>query len=383
MRVLLIVPVFSSTLGGTVAVVRDIARELARNHEVTVLTTTARTNLKDMSNIPIEFNQDGYHVVAFPRRLKRSGFNISPSALTKLKEIIQEHDVVHLHSWRQFFDITFFAINKMTQKPYLIQTHGSIPRTRRHRIIKIIYDMTLGNRLMKKAQYVLALNKIEAKQCYGLGAESDKIRIIPNGIDMNSYLRPKKTRSEIMQQLGVDDKGPIILYVGRIHQDKGLSLLASAFQIISSKIKDATLLIIGPDDGYKRKFIELITNLGIKEKVKITGFVQKEEKISALAGSDVFVTPNYEAFPITFLEACACKCPIITTSNDLEWIDDNVGYVTNADPNNYANAIKKVITNDEVRQRMRNNCELMMKRFDISVIASQLIDIYKSAVEHK
>ena len=57
--------------------------------------------------------------------------------------------------------------------------------------------------------------------------------------------------------------------------------------------------------------------------------MSEKEKITIFVDADVFVTPSFSGFPVTFLEACACSTPIITTNkgDELDWIHNKVGYV--------------------------------------------------------
>lgn len=121
--------------------------------------------------------------------------------------------------------------------------------------------------------------------------------------------------------------------------------------------------------------------LGIDEKVLLTGFVKKRDKLGALRDSDVFVTPNYWGFPVTFLEACLAGCPIVTTSDELDWIHNNVGYVVDSSPIALAKAITNILRDEATRERFRNNCKSAIKNFDISTGVSQLEDTYKSVVK--
>ncbi len=88
------IPVFSAPFGGPVSVVRLISKELAKRHEVTVYTTSALDKRRDLKDFPFEVESDGYHVVYFPRILKISGFNISPTMQGPLKESIKEYNII-------------------------------------------------------------------------------------------------------------------------------------------------------------------------------------------------------------------------------------------------------------------------------------------------
>ena len=167
----------------------------------------------------------------------------------------------------------------------------------------------------------------------------------------------------------------------RAHESKGLDLLAEAFGIVLKELEKVRLVIVGPDDGYVSAFSKLISDLGIEEKVLLTGFVEKRDKLAALVDSDVFVTPRFYGFPVTFLEACLAGCPIVTTSDELDWIHDNVGYVIENSPVALAKAISNILRDEAMRERFRDNCKFAIKNFDISTVVSQLEDTYVSVVK--
>lgn len=65
------------------------------------------------------------------------------------------------------------------------------------------------------------------------------------------------------------------------------------------------LVIAGPDDGYLAEAKSLCDSLSISDSVLFTGFISGEDKLKALVDSDVFITPSFLGFLVTFLEACA------------------------------------------------------------------------------
>lgn len=376
MRILQVIPVFSAPFGGPVTVVRSISKELAKRHDVTVYTTTALDQRRDFKDSLFEVESDGYHVVYFPRIFMFSGFNVSPAMARALKKTINEFDIIHLHSWRHFQDIAVHYYSKKYGVPYILQAHGSLPRIMTKQMLKWIYDVSFGNRLLRDASKVIALSQLEAQQYRGMGVPEEKIAIVPNGIDLSEYavLPPKGC---FKRKFGIGDDEKIMLYVGRLHESKGLDLLARAFKIVSKGVNNVRLVVVGPDDGYATAFSRLISSLGIEEKVLFTGFVEKKGKLAAFVDSDVFVTPRFYGFPVTFLEACLAGCPIITASDELDWINNNVGYVTEYSSDALAKAVATVLHDEQVNRTFRNNCRHIIKNFDISTVTRQVEKVYE------
>jgi len=375
MKILFVIPYFypAQAFGGPVKVVFDIGRELVkRGHEVVVFTSDA----KDLeSRLNVESDEvEGVKIYYF-RSLsmslaKKSKLFITPKLSKKMKSDLKSFDIIHTHEYRTYQNIIVHKFAKKNGVPYILQAHGALPRIGRE-ARKWLYDFLFGRRILKGASKVIALSRVEAEQYKDMSVPEDKIEIIPNGIDLSEYanLPPK---GSFKKKFNIDDDKKIVLYLGRIHESKGLEFLAEAFSVIAKRLENVRLVVAGPDDGYAAIFSRLISDLGIEEKVLLTGFVEERDKLAALVDSDVFVTPRFYGFPVTFLEACVAGCPIVTTSKDLDWIQSNVGYVTEETPVAFSKAIIKILRNEQIREEFRANCVDTVRKFDTSVVTSQI-----------
>lgn len=379
MKILLIIPVFYAQSGGTVKVVQSLAKELAKKHDVTVFTTSAFDNKHDLMKIPCKVKINGYSIIYFPRINFLPFFCISPTMCLAIKNTLQHYDIIHVHSWRQFPDMIIHYYATKYNVPYLINTHGSLHRIITKKWLKLIYDLIVGYRVLYDASKVVASNEVEAKDIELWGISRKNIAIIPNGIDLCEYeIIPSKGLFKRTYFIKPEEK--IILYVGRIHESKGLDLLAQAFSIINKKSSNIKLVLIGPDDGYKPALLKLMSDLDILNQSIFTGFVSKEMKLAALVDSDVFVTPKFNSFPTAFLEACLMGCPIITTTKDLDWIDNNIGFVTKESPDEISQGISQIISNNELQTFFKNNAKYTIQKFTISTIVKQLESFYRQAL---
>ena len=379
MRILQVIPVFSDPFGGPVSVVRSISKELAKRHEVTVYTTSALDHKRDFKNSSTEVKSDGYRIVYFPRILRFSGFNVSPTMARALQKTLSEYDIIHLHSWRHFQDMAVHYYAKRYGVPYVLQAHGSLHNIVAKRRLKWAYNMVFGCILLRDASKVIALSQTEAQQYRDIGVPEEKIEVIPNGIDLSEYGN-LPSKGSFKKKFSINDDEKIVLYLGRIHESKGLDLLADAISIVLRDFSNVRLVVVGPDDGYAATFSRLISNLGIGKNILFTGFVEKRDKLAALGDSDVFVTPRFYGFPVTFLEACLAGCPIVTISDELDWIHDNVGYVVENSPVALAKAVSNILQDEWARERFKNNCRHVIKNFDILTVTARLEDTYKSVV---
>jgi glycosyltransferase involved in cell wall biosynthesis len=389
MRILQVVPVFSDPFGGPVTVVRYIAKELAKRHEVVVYTTTALDSKHDSN--PREEEVNGYRVIYFARTLEPLCYagilgqlNPSSSMMKAVKKNLLKFDIVHLHSWQQFPDIMVHHYATKYGVPYVLQTHGSIPIIGK-RFRKWFYNVVFGDRILRDASKVVALSRVEAEQYRDTGIPDKKIAIIPNGIDLSDYanLPPK---GSFKNKFNIDDDKKIILYLGRIHKTKGIDFLVKAYTCLTKNMKynNAILVIAGPDDGYLAKVKSLSSSLSVSDSVLFAGFISGEDKLKAFVDADVFVTSSFYGFPMTFLEACATGTPIITTTRGdvLGWINDNVGYVTMPTHYDLARAIHRILSDDELHERFSRNCrEIVRSEFSLEKVVDRLEQVYREAAE--
>ncbi len=201
-------------------------------------------------------------------------------------------------------------------------------------------------------------------------------------IDLSNYNNlPKK--GEFKQKYSLNALR-LIIYVGRLHESKGLDLLVRAFASLYKERDDVMLLLIGPDDGYRTSLEELAASLKLNNRVLFTGFVSTDEKIQAFMDADVLVTPQYSGFPITFLEACLCGIPIITTEkgDKLDWINEKVGYVVKYNDKEVKDSILKILNNAELREKFGIEGRLLvMKEFELNIVAEKIEGLYNSVIK--
>jgi glycosyltransferase involved in cell wall biosynthesis len=386
MNILQVIPYFSPSyaFGGPATVAYQISRELVkRGHDVTVYTTDARNEATRLHcENPSMLN--GVKVYYFRNismmPIRWSNLFVTPEMLLRTKDRVKTFNAVHLHEYRTLQNIfVYFHIRKHGW-PYVLQAHGSLPRILRKKL-KWSYDTLFGQRLLCNASKVIALSSMEVSQYKCMGLPEDKIDVIPNGIDLSKYtdLSPK---GSFKTKFGIEPNRKIVLYLGRVHETKRMDLLvrACAYLKHSMMCEDITLVIAGPDSGYIGKVESLAGSLGMSDSLLVTGFLSNEAKIMALADADVFVTPSFHGFPITFLEACATGTPIITTTlgDALEWIDENAGYVTSPNHIDLARAIHRLISDKKLHAHLSRNCkEIVRSRFSIEKTVDKLEKLYE------
>jgi len=306
--------------GGVTKTTYLVAKKLAeRGHEVTVFTTDVGNNEHErlpvqgseiINGIRVYYFRNLSNVIAFRQRIL-----LPPRMIPVLARSICNFDIVHLNGLRSFHDVAVSYYAKKYGVPYVQQAHGSLPRIKPKRILKLFWDELFGRYLLRGATKVIALNRMETELYRAVGVPEEKIVIIPNGIDLSEYdkLPPK---GSFKRKYNIPEDKRIILYLARIDRIKGIDILIKAYAYLIKKmnLKDSVLVIAGPDEGYLNEANSLVRRLSISSYVLFTGPLYDRDKLEALVDTNIYVLPSrYETFPMAVLEASACGKPIVAS----------------------------------------------------------------------
>jgi len=164
---------------------------------------------------------------------------------------------------------------------------------------------------------------------------------ISNGVDCKRF-NPKNDGEYLRSEFSLPSK-PIILYTGRLSEEKRVDILIRAIQYVLKRM-DAHFLIVG--DGLEKKNLEELSRaIGIKKYITFTGFLNKEDYPNVYAIADLYVMPSMcELQSITTLEALASGLPIVAAKSyalpELVHSGEN-GYLF--EPGNPRDLAKKII----------------------------------------
>lgn len=168
-----------------------------------------------------------------------------------------------------------------------------------------------------------------------------------------------------------------LLYLGRLHEKKGLDLLCDAW---ARERPDRLLLIAGPGEpAFIRALERRIEHLGISASVLLVGMLSGALKWGALAAADAFVLPSHqENFGVAVAEALACETPVLISDQVNIWreiVEDGAGVAASDDIEGTCSLLRSWITSsagawNERRSRARQCFE---RRFTIAKSAESLI----------
>lgn len=138
------------------------------------------------------------------------------------------------------------------------------------------------------------------------GVPAERIKVIYNSVDPELLSRECDANAPAFGK-----EGPIVVTMGRLHEQKGHWHLIRAMAEVIKTVSDAKLMILG-EGAYMDRLKALARELGIEENVYLPGYVVNPHGL--VRKSDLFVlTSHYEGMPNAMLEAMACGLPVVSS----------------------------------------------------------------------
>lgn len=372
--------------GGPIRVVHEMNKWLVKlGADVTVYTTNV--DGPGTLNVPLgkEVLIDGVRVFYFPLSFPRAWFD-SAEMNKALKENIKNFDLVHITS--TFLAASYFGSKYAREVgvPYIISPRGNFMKDTFHKkyLKKKIYTELIERKALRGAAAIHFTAEAEKEEYLTEGLPLNHAIISPNGLDENS-LGKIPPRGAFRRKFGFG-KEHLVLFLGRISWKKGFDTLIPAMAEVVEEIPDTLLVVAGGDDeGYQKVVKKLVEEHGIQNKVRFLGILLGEDKNSALQDSDVFVLPSYsENFGNAVVEAMYIGLPVLVTPGvaiSSEIADAGAGMVVPKETVRFAESLKLLLLNREIRQKLAENGKKLVKtRFFWPEIAKNLLREYGDLV---
>ena len=223
-------------------------------------------------------------------------------------------------------------------------------------------------------------HKIE-KQLLSWGTKS-RIEVLPTGVD---ELKAEPGAAQALRKNYQMEEADIILFVGRLGGEKNIELLIESLPYLLTKRPQAQLLIVG-DDAHRAALQKLARGLGLKDKVKFTGYLDRGELAPAYAAADVFAFPSRtDTQGLVLHEAAWAGLPIVMTDPLItEVVKPNEnGLISRNDPRHFSSALATILQNQALRREMGVNSRRFAAQYSASKQASKLLRLYEEVSAHE
>jgi D-inositol-3-phosphate glycosyltransferase len=367
--------------GGQNVYVAALARELGRlGCRVTVF--TRRTDPATPTRVPLAPNVAVEHVDAGPPQPipKDELFQHMPDFAAHLRErwLTTHPDVVHTHFWMSGWATALAGV----WAPHVHTYHALGVVKARHQGDA---DTSPGHRqviesaLLRLVDQVVATCEDEVDELTALGADLDRVTVVPCGIDP-ALFGPRGT---------IAPRGPAadrIVVVSRLVPRKGIDDVIRALALLG----DVELVVVGGPpapaihaDPEVRRLRGVAVDCGVGDRVEFLGGIARELVPAVLRSADVVVsTPWYEPFGIVPLEAMACGVPVVGSA--VGGLLDTVRHertgilVPPRQPAGIAAAVDRLLANPSLRRRLGLEAAAVVReRFTWKQVAASMLDVYR------
>lgn len=242
---------------------------------------------------------------------------------------VRDYDLVHIHGLFRFAPVAAAHIALARGVPYVLTPHNTLGQwgmSRRRPLLKRLSIGLVEGRVIDRAGRVHLCSFDELSQASRVRALGKRSRVFPLGVDVQDDAARKPSDAgaaddsdglDLLDSLDGLAGRPVVLFMSRIHEIKGLDELLLAFVGIRRAFPDAVLTIAGT--GEKQLVARLQSEaqrLGIGDHTRWLGFVQGRQKERLLSLATVFVLPSHsENFGYAVVEAMLAGLPVVTTVN--------------------------------------------------------------------
>ena len=338
------------SFGGVERYTFNLARELIARGEKSIVVTSERPGLSSH-----EIDSYGIEVFRVPSQLLMGGrfpvANGGPALNHFLDDILARCDRAVIQT--RFYPLSYFAVNRCHKAkiPFIVIDHGAGQLNLGNPIANQCgewYEHAITANLKKKVPAFYAVShagcdwlrhfKIESRGVLYNFIDPRIIKSATDGVD------PLKTR----QKYGLPKDRPIILFTGRLVEEKGVLPLAKAVSLLQ-KEKSPPIAVFagsGPSEEALQKEGEF---------VHLLGTLEQKEVFALLKTSEIFCLPSRsEGMSTSVLEAAACGCYVITTdrggSKELISSPQYGTILENTEPETIAGTIRNLLLFPEKRE---------------------------------
>jgi N-acetyl-alpha-D-glucosaminyl L-malate synthase BshA len=364
------------TFGGSGVLATELGIGLAKKgHEIHFITykRPARLTKYYQGIILHEVNSIEYPLFEYPP--------YDSSLASKIVDVVKHEklDVLHVHYAIPHATVAFLAKEILATKgiflPIVTTLHGTD-------ITLIGLDQSMASVVefsINKSDGVTAVSQSLKKQTLQSFDIKKEINVIYNFIDPNRFSRET---SKAFKTAIAPNGEKIIIHISNFRKVKRVQDVIHSFCKIREKIP-AKLLLIG--DGPERRTMEQLSRASCSlSDIKFLGKQEVVEEILSLG--DLFMLPSEkESFGLSALEAMACELPVISSNaGGLPEINEDgvTGFLCPVgDVSMMVERSLKLLQNDELLTKFRENARTKALRFTLSNILPQYEQLYLQCIE--
>lgn len=382
MKIGLFTDTYAPSVNGVVTVIQNLTKEFqSMGHEVSIIAAAA-------PDYEYEENVIAVPSIPFPtERTLRFALRNNPQILREIRH--KKFDIIHSHTEFPIFRYAKTAAGRY--KIPLVHTTHTLWEEYFHYLgfPKGFAQYYVPRRMRRLSKHLQAMIVPSSKMMNYMKRYGLKIPLecIPNGIDLSPFKRDITAAEidEFRKKYQLKPENKVVVFVGRLAQEKSVQLLIENFKKVSKEIPESRLLMVG--QGPQRNSLEkMVSLLELQDKIIFTGKLQWPHEISiAYKAANCFAScSKTEVHPITFIEAIASGLPVVAYDDpsiaDMV-IDQKNGYKP-SDQSELYKGIIKLFQSPEKEKEFSLESRKISDQFTVANFARRCLDLYQRSIDN-
>ncbi len=376
MKILMALDYYRPNYSGLTLVAEQLASGLAaRGHTVSILTHQHRPDL------PLEGEEDGVRVVRAPVAGRLGKALLSPALLARALREVPRSDVFHLHApLVNAVPLAFIA--STLRVPIVVTYHCDLqpPSGLGQRFVEVVARAS-QHFALERASRVITNTEDYARHTRPLADRAEKVGwILP---PVREPATTGRAAEEVRRRLKIEGS-PVVFFLGRFAEEKGLPVLVAAFPEIRRRFPGAALILAGSQRMAGESVFEKIAPLiaDPSSGVMATGVVPSETLADLFTIADVLVLPSInstESFGLVQVEAMLRGVPVV--ASDLPGVRQPVrmtGMGEIARPGDAADLARRILAVLESPERYRRPHSEIRSLFSQERAIDEYESVYRS-----
>ncbi len=237
-------------------------------------------------------------------------------------------------------------------------------------------------RAYQRANALIAVSRSLGDLAVELGAQPEKIHVIPNGVDTRRF-RPM-AKNEARRALGLPDGAPVILTVGALVRRKGIHRVLEIMPRLCRRHPDLVYVVVGGgsvEGDMSGELTRIIEERNLEGRVQMEGPKPPDILPLYYSAADLFVLPTTnEGWANVLMESLACGTPVITTDvgGNAEVVsDDFLGMLI---PSENPWALENAVLKGLGRSWDREAIAAYAARRDWTQVAKEVIEVFRQVL---
>ncbi len=381
MKILIASDSFVYQHNGVSNVVMAMANGLrARGNEVRVLAlSNKRKSFRDGDHYFIRSTKSGFYPDV------RISFAHHDPLLDELRA--WKPDIIHLHTEGSIARMAYHLAKK-THSPLVMTTHTDYAHFlfgRFRDTLPVRKIMTgWGWMVYRPATKVIAPS-YKAEHFLQLKHVRDRITVIPNGIPLERYQKPVTPgeKEALFRQWEMEDNGCTLVMISRLSREKNIEEMIRFMPALVRRVPKVQMIIVG--DGPDREHLKnLSEQMGMTDRIRMTGQVPPDEVYRYYAMGDVFVSAStFEVHSLSYLEAMAQGLPLVCRADEslLGVLSDGENGRIYRTEEEFVEAVSGILLDPEMKSRMRKNALERIGAFSEERFVDNICALYEEVLQ--